>query len=58
MQILLIMENRMEKNMENEMETVVLKGGLYRDPRMQIIPSLGPKTVNITYLGLFGSLGI
>ena len=32
----------MEKNMENEMETGVIKG-LYRDPSIQIIPALGPK---------------
>ena len=32
----------MEKKMENEMETGVIKG-LYRDPSIQIIPTLGPK---------------
>ena len=32
----------MDKNMENEMETVVTKG-LYRDPRIQIMPTLDPK---------------
>ena len=33
--------------------------GLYRDPSTEIIPALGPnlKSLNITYLGLFGSLG-
>ena len=32
----------MEKKMENEMETGVIKG-LYRDPSIQIIPTLGAK---------------
>ena len=32
----------MEKKMENEMETGVIKG-LYRDPSIEIIPTLGPK---------------
>ena len=32
----------MEKKMENEMETGVIKG-LYRDPSIQIMPTLGPK---------------
>ena len=32
----------MEKKMENEMETGVIKG-LDRDPSIQIIPTLGPK---------------
>ena len=32
----------MEKKMENEMETVVIKG-LYKDQSIQIIPTLGPK---------------
>ena len=32
----------MEKNMENEMESGVIRG-LYRDPSIQIIPILGPK---------------
>ena len=41
-QIIPIMENQMEKKMENEMETGIIKG-LYRDPSIQIIPTLGPK---------------
>ena len=32
----------MEKKMENEMEAGVIKE-LYRDPSIQIIPTLGPK---------------
>ena len=32
----------MEKKMENEMESGVLKG-LFRDPSIQIVPTLGPK---------------
>ena len=32
----------MEKKMENEMETGGIKG-LYRDPILQIIPTLGPR---------------
>ena len=32
----------MEKEMENEVETVVL-WGLYKDPCIQIIHTLGPK---------------
>ena len=32
----------MEKKMENEMETGIIQG-LYRDPSIQIIPTLGPK---------------
>ena len=32
----------MEKEMENEMESGVIKG-LHRDPSIQIIPALGPK---------------
>ena len=50
------MEKRMEKKMENEMETGVIKG-LYRDPSIQIILHWALKSVNITYIGLFGSLG-
>ena len=41
-QIIPIMENQMEKKMENEMETGVIKG-LYRDPSIQIIFTLGPE---------------
>ena len=41
-QIITIMENPMEKNMEHEMATGVF-WGLYGDPRIQIIPTLGPK---------------
>ena len=41
MQIIPVMENQMEKNMENEMEAGVK--GLCRDPSMKIIPTLGPK---------------
>ena len=40
--------------MENDMQTVVIKG-LHRDPSIQGIPTLGLKSVNITYIGLFGS---
>ena len=47
----------MEKSMENAMETVVI-GGLYRDPSIQIVPTLGPKSVNITSTWLFWSLGL
>ena len=32
----------MEKKMDNEMESGVIKG-LFRDPSIQIIPTLGPK---------------
>ena len=35
--------------MENKMEASVERG-LYRDPGIQIIPTLGPKTVNINYI--------
>ena len=42
MQTLPIMENEMEKNMENQMEARVIKG-FCGDPSMQIIPTLGPK---------------
>ena len=38
----------MEKKMENERETGGIKG-LYRDPSLQIIPTLGPE-VCIYYL--------
>ena len=40
-QIIPIMENQMEKK-KQEMEIVVIKG-LYRDPSIQTIPTLGPK---------------
>ena len=40
-QILPLMENQMEKKMENDMEIAVIKG-LYRDPIIQI-PTLGSK---------------
>ena len=46
----------MEKKMDNEMEIGVIKM-LYRDPSIEIIPPLGPKVCNSTYIGLFGSLG-
>ena len=46
----------MEKNTENQTETGVIRG-LYRDPGIQIIPTLGPEIYNPTYMGLFGSLG-
>ena len=36
------MQNPMEEKMENEMEAGVI-GRLYRDPSIQIIPTLGPK---------------
>ena len=29
-----------------------------RDPSLYIIPTLGTKSMNITYIGLFGALGI
>ena len=47
----------MDKKMENEMDTGVIKG-LYRDPRIQIrAPTLGLKeSENVTYIALFGSL--
>ena len=32
----------MEKKMENEMESWVIKG-LFRDPSIQIVPTLGPE---------------
>ena len=40
-QIIPVMENQMEKNMENEMEPRVIRG-LFRDPSIQIIPTIGP----------------
>ena len=41
-QIIPIMENQMEEKMENQMESGVIKG-VYRDPSIQMIPTLGPK---------------
>ena len=32
----------MEKEIEHEIETVIMKG-LYRDPSIQIVPTSGPK---------------
>ena len=48
----------MEKKMDNEMQTGVIKG-LYRDPSTQIVLTLGPapKPVHSTYIGLGRSLG-
>ena len=37
-----IMENQMEKKMEHEIATEVVKG-LYKNPSIQIIPTLGPE---------------
>ena len=37
-----IMEGQMEKRRENEMNIGVIEG-LYKDPSIQIIPTLGPK---------------
>ena len=37
-QIIPIMKNQMEKKMENQ----VIQGGLYSDPSIQMIPTLGP----------------
>ena len=41
-EIIPIMENQMEKKMENEMESGVIRG-LFRDPSVEIIQTLGPK---------------
>ena len=41
----------------NEMETRVIQG-LYRDPSMQIIPTLGTKSANITYIELFPTANV
>ena len=41
----------------NRAELTRLKKHLPRDPSIQIMPTLGRKSVNITYIGLFGSLG-
>ena len=40
----------MENKMENQMETAVIKG-LYRDPSMQVIPTLGFKVRYTPKLG-------
>ena len=42
--------------LKNEMEGGVING-LYRDPSIQLIPTLGLKSVNITRMGLFGFVG-
>ena len=46
----------MEKNMDNEMETGAIKG-LYRDPSIQVILTLGAKVCKYFLHGLSGSLG-
>ena len=40
-QMMPAMGNWMEKNMDNETETGVIEA-LYRDPKIHIIPTLGP----------------
>ena len=35
----------MDKKMENKMETGVINRALYRDPSIQIVPTLGPKVL-------------
>ena len=49
----------MDKRMDNEIETGVIKG-LYTDPSIQmLISTLGPiEFATITYIGLFGFPGI
>ena len=38
----ILMENQMDKKMQNEMDTAVTKG-LHRDPIVQIVLTLGPQ---------------
>ena len=47
----------MDKKMENEMETGVIKG-LYRDLRIQIIPTLGQKNCKCDLHWAIWSLGV
>ena len=54
-----IMENQMEKHMENGMETRIIHrddSGL--DPSIPMLLPLAPKFASITCIGLFGSRGV
>ena len=49
-----IIENQMDRNMGNEMDTCV-RMGLYRDPGIQVIHTLGPEVCKY-HLYTFGYL--